>query len=99
VLEPERTTQLLEAAATLATAYATHVSWEPWAACEERIATLLPALALARVDGTSPVEYLDERRQALVRSVARELLREPVTTMAQVLEQWTRLAVTEKQSH
>jgi 5-methylthioribose kinase len=99
VLEPERTTQLLEAAAALATAYATHVSWEPWAACEERIATLLPALALARVDGTSPVEYFDERRQGLVRSVAREMLRKPVTTVAEVLEQWGRLVVTEPQPH
>jgi len=96
VLKHALSAQLLKAAAALTTAYATHVSWEPWTACEERIATLLPALALARVDGTSPVEYLDEGRQALVRSVAREMLREPVTTVAEVLEQWSRLTVVEQ---
>ena len=93
VLAPELSAQLLEAAAALTTAYAAHVGWEPWAACEERVATLLPVLALARVDGTSPVEYLDEGRQALVRAVSREMLREPVTTVAEALEQWSRLAV------
>jgi len=96
-LAPALSAQLLESAAALSTAYAAHVSWEPWAACEERIATLLPALALARVDGTSPVEYLDEGRQALVRAVAREMLREPVTTVAEALEQWSRLTVAEQQ--
>jgi len=59
----------------------------------------VPALALARVDGTSPVEYLDEGRQALVRSVARELLREPVATVAGVLGQWSRLTVAEQHAH
>jgi len=97
VLAPALSAPLLEAAAALTTAYAAHVSWEPWAACEERVATLLPALALARVDGTSPVEYLDEGRQALVRAVAREMLREPVTTVAEALKQWSRPAVAEQQ--
>jgi tRNA A-37 threonylcarbamoyl transferase component Bud32 len=97
VLMPGLSAQLLAAAAALTMAYAAHVGWEPWAAGEERIATLLPALALARVDGTSPVEYLDQGRQALVRSVARKMLREPVTTVAEVLEQWSRLAVARQQ--
>ena len=35
------------------------------------------ALLLARVDGKSPVEYLDTRRQAAVRGAARSLLRAP----------------------
>jgi Ser/Thr protein kinase RdoA (MazF antagonist) len=41
---------------------------------EERAATLLPALLLARVDGKSPVEYLTQENKEVVRSVARELL-------------------------
>jgi aminoglycoside phosphotransferase (APT) family kinase protein len=41
---------------------------------EERAASLLPALLLARVDGKSPVEYLTEENKRLVRTVARELL-------------------------
>jgi hypothetical protein len=40
---------------------------------EERTASLLPALLLARVDGKSPVEYLDEQGKSLVRSKARAM--------------------------
>jgi len=40
---------------------------------EQRAASLLPALLLARVDGKSPVEYLDERGKALVRTKARSM--------------------------
>jgi aminoglycoside phosphotransferase (APT) family kinase protein len=40
---------------------------------EERTASLLPALLLARVDGKSPVEYLDEQGKALVRAKARSM--------------------------
>jgi 5-methylthioribose kinase len=40
---------------------------------EERAARLLPALLLARVDGKSPVEYLDPPQQALVRERARAM--------------------------
>jgi aminoglycoside phosphotransferase (APT) family kinase protein len=42
-------------------------------AVEARAATLLPALLLARVDGKSPVEYLDAAGQSFVRSTARRL--------------------------
>jgi Ser/Thr protein kinase RdoA (MazF antagonist) len=41
---------------------------------EARTATLLPALLLARVDGKSPVEYLDESGRELVRGKARSML-------------------------
>jgi aminoglycoside phosphotransferase (APT) family kinase protein len=40
---------------------------------EERSARLLPALLLARVDGKSPVEYLDEAGKAFVRARARAM--------------------------
>ena len=40
---------------------------------EERTASLLPALLLARVDGKSPVEYLDEQGKAFVRGKARSM--------------------------
>jgi len=41
---------------------------------EERAAKLLPALHLARVDGKSPVEYLDEEGKALARAKARAMM-------------------------
>jgi hypothetical protein len=48
------------------------VTWE--SSIEERIAALLPGLLLARVDGKSPVEYLDETGKEQVRQLARRML-------------------------
>ena len=56
---------------------------------EERVATLLPALLLARVDGKSPVEYLTEENRSLVRTAARELLPN-ASTLRQVRDAWQR---------
>ena len=59
----------------LAAAYLAHVDWEPAEALEARAAALLPVLALARVDGKSPVEYLDEAQRAMLRGMARRAIR------------------------
>lgn len=88
---PGNSPRLLSAARAFAAAYSVHVSWEPAEACAGRVATLLPALALARIDGTSPVEYLDENQRELVRAVGGAMMREPVSTVAEALEQWERL--------
>ncbi len=93
---PGSSSRLLDASRELAAAHSAHVSWEPVGACAERVATLLPALALARVDGTSPVEYLDENQRELVRAVGRTMMREPVTTVAEALEQWAGLICAER---
>ena len=55
----------------LASSYLDRVSWEAVEQLEARAAALLPALALARVDGKSPVEYLDEQQRAALRTDAR----------------------------
>lgn len=55
-------------------AYLAHVDWEPAPALERRATMLLPALALARVDGKSPVEYLDEGQRDALRAAARRAL-------------------------
>jgi aminoglycoside phosphotransferase (APT) family kinase protein len=52
--------------------YLAGATWE--SGIEERIATLLPGLLLARVDGKSPVEYLDEGQREQVRQLARRML-------------------------
>ena len=52
--------------------YLAGVTWE--SGIEERVAALLPALLLARVDGKSPVEYLDEEKRGQVRQLARRML-------------------------
>jgi aminoglycoside phosphotransferase (APT) family kinase protein len=78
--------QLLQCFDSLARSYLAGIAFE---GLEERAASLLPALLLARVDGKSPVEYLSEEDKALVRTVARELL--PVaTTLEQVRRAWQR---------
>jgi aminoglycoside phosphotransferase (APT) family kinase protein len=74
----------------LASAYLRGVTWEPSAAVEERAATLLPGLLLGRVDGKSPVEYLDESGRALVRRAARKLLAAPERTLAGLRDAWQR---------
>jgi aminoglycoside phosphotransferase (APT) family kinase protein len=70
----------------LAAAYLSSVSFGK---IEERTASLLPALLLARVDGKSPVEYLTEENRKLVRTVARELL-PSASTLQQVRDAWRR---------
>jgi aminoglycoside phosphotransferase (APT) family kinase protein len=58
-------------------AYGRHVAWEPVPALEERVAQLLPALMLARVDGKSPVDYLSADARDRVRRFAAAMIREP----------------------
>ena len=40
-------------------AYAAHICWEPASRLERRVCHLVAALMLARIDGKSPIEYLD----------------------------------------
>jgi aminoglycoside phosphotransferase (APT) family kinase protein len=54
-------------------------------AAERRTATLLPCLMLARVDGKSPVEYLDGNEQQTVRDIAMPLVAQPVETLGAVV--------------
>ena len=65
---------LADAFERLTRSYLEHVDWEPRQALEKRAAALLPALALARVDGKSPVEYLTEAQRAELREAARAAL-------------------------
>lgn len=74
---------LTESFDRLATAYLEVADWEPKQDLEARAAMLLPALALARVDGKSPVEYLDEPgRDALRRAARAALATRPVSLLA-----------------
>jgi len=73
----------------LAEAWLARVDWEPRVDAERRVARLLPALMLARVDGKSPVEYLTEARDRdLVRHVAGVLLAHPVRTLDGARAAW-----------
>jgi hypothetical protein len=52
---------------------------------EERVAALLPALMLARIDGKSPVEYLSGESRATVRALAVPLISHPVATLGELV--------------
>ncbi|ASJ73416.1 phosphotransferase family protein [Granulosicoccus antarcticus] len=85
-LLPDSRARLLANAADLWRAYAAHISWEPAEQVQTRICSLLPALMLARIDGKSPVEYLDDDKRRLVRKLAIHLIRHPVSELDQALE-------------
>ena len=78
----------------LVDAYDAHVHWEPRPALAARIAALLPALMLARVDGKSPVEYLtDDTVKDRVRAFARGLLAAPETDPQAIATTWVACGV------
>jgi aminoglycoside phosphotransferase (APT) family kinase protein len=78
VARPPLREAFLACSAAMAGAYRTGIDWEEGGALEARAASLLPALLLARVDGKSPVDYLDCAGRAHVRCLALALLRDPV---------------------
>jgi hypothetical protein len=80
---------LLECFEAFAAAWLAGARWEPTAGLAARVAALLPALLLARVDGKSPVEYLaDERDRGFVRRVAAPLLLAPPATPSAIAHAW-----------
>ena len=73
----------------MASRYLDQVDWENSAALEERAATLLPALFLARIDGKSPVEYIKNASdKEKVRRCARALLFNPPSRLIEVADAW-----------
>jgi aminoglycoside phosphotransferase (APT) family kinase protein len=70
-------------------AYVARVDWEEVEALEARVASLLPALFLARVDGKSPVEYIEtEEARDAVRRVAIPLIESPCSRVSDVRQAW-----------
>ena len=91
LVRPERKAELLSAAERFHQAYSAHVNWESPAGLDSRIATLLPALMLARIDGSSPIEYLTkEGDRTAVRDFATALLTRPESSTTAVLDRWQR---------
>jgi fructosamine-3-kinase len=77
IMVPASTGDFLNAFQLMSRAYLSEVGWEDPQQFEERAASLLPGLFLARVDGKSPVEYVNtDRQRSLVRQTARKLLLE-----------------------
>jgi aminoglycoside phosphotransferase (APT) family kinase protein len=77
---------LLRSIGSLWDAYRPHVGWEAPSTLDGRVAALLPALMLARIDGKSPVEYLTETGRSTTRDLARDLIATPPSTLASLVE-------------
>jgi aminoglycoside phosphotransferase (APT) family kinase protein len=80
---------LLSSFDELAASYLARVDWESSADIEARASRLLPALLLARVDGKSPVEYIDaEVDKDCVRRVARRFILSPPLQLLDIRYAW-----------
>lgn len=79
---------LRESAIRMVKAYRTRIDWEPLDRFDARLIDLLPALMLARIDGKSPVEYLDEVARGRVRSFARAAIIAPPETFEELSLRW-----------
>jgi aminoglycoside phosphotransferase (APT) family kinase protein len=91
VARPQSSEAFLGCYAAFSEAYLGGVTWEARAQIERRIASLLPGLFLARIDGKSPVEYItDERDKRNVRETARALIIHPPSRLADVSARWRR---------
>lgn len=77
---------LLCCAERLWTAYRERVDWETPGELERRLCRLLPGLMLARVDGKSPVEYLDENERQMVRNLSVPLINRPESSLTVLIE-------------
>ncbi len=91
IVVPGARDALKRAFEALSNAYLAAVHWESALALEARTARLLPGLTLARVDGKSPVEYLQrEEERERVRAAARSLLARPAVSLSQLASRWWR---------
>ena len=89
VARPQSVDDCLGCYAAFADTYLAGVTWESRATVEARIASLLPALFLARIDGKSPVEYItDEGDRQIVRETARPLVAQAPARVDEISARW-----------
>lgn len=97
IVAAQATTMLAASLDALSSTYERSVDWEDAAGLWRRCVATTTALLLARVDGLSPVEYLDTRQQATMRRAARSLLADPPPTIAGLIERWITMIDTNPQ--
>ncbi len=86
---PSSKAAFLQCFDALTTVYLRDADWEDRDAFEERAAALLPGLLLGRVDGKSPVEYLQEKRDKdKVREVGRAFLKDRPRRLDEIRTTW-----------
>jgi aminoglycoside phosphotransferase (APT) family kinase protein len=79
---------LMQCCDSLVDGYAPYIDWSEDDVLLQRVASLLAGLLLARIDGKSPVEYLDEAARARVRDAAIALLRRRDITLDTIKTAW-----------
>ncbi|MEP6703140.1 MAG: phosphotransferase, partial [Betaproteobacteria bacterium] len=100
VWRPQWAARYMECFDALSASYGARIDWESASQCEARAAQLLPGLLLGRVDGKSPAEYVTAMAdKAFLRDVARELLLQPVSTLREVAQTWTRAFAARRPEH
>lgn len=90
IVRPNAVEKLEASFGALCDSYLAHVAWEPCTDLKTRAADLLPALMLARIDGKSPVEYLDPRQQDIVRAFAVARLKDETLPLDAFYAEWRR---------
>jgi aminoglycoside phosphotransferase (APT) family kinase protein len=89
VWTPPAATAFVAAFDALRTAYLATAAGRLGSDIEARVAHLLPALLLARIDGKSPVEYIDkDADRQRVRAVAVPLIAAPPAALDSVRDAW-----------
>ncbi|WP_078311194.1 MULTISPECIES: phosphotransferase [unclassified Mycobacterium] len=87
IWKPQHRELLHDTSVRLFATYLQGVSWEPPDAVAARTARLLPALALARVDGRSPVDYLSAAQRDSLRNRAGQALHESAADPLAIAQQ------------
>jgi aminoglycoside phosphotransferase (APT) family kinase protein len=91
VWRPANATRYLDMFDRLTASYLAGATWEPRERIEARIASLLPALMLARIDGKSPVEYITEdAARDRVRRFAIPLIQTAPANLGAIRAGWAR---------
>ena len=90
--------ELFEGAATFLDTWLDGLPAAERADSKRRTLWLLPCLLLARVDGKSPVEYLDDDNRARVRRVAPPLIEHPPDELAEIVSAMAAVAQGESRS-
>jgi aminoglycoside phosphotransferase (APT) family kinase protein len=78
---------LIASANALWAGYRPAIDWESPDVLERRTAELLPMLMLARIDGKSPVEYLNPRQRDDLRSLSRRLIQSGITRLEPIFHE------------
>ena len=88
---PSASAGYLDCFDALKDAYFRGVAWEPPKELEARTAALLPALLLARIDGKSPVEYIDDEAiKSGVRAFSVPLIEAASADLAFIRNEWAK---------